>query len=466
MVSAEPQSFDYIVIGAGSGGLGSGRRAALLGKKVAMIENKVIGGTCVNVGCVPKKVMFNLANFLEEAHLMKDYGVEGTEGLKLDFAHFKKQRDGYVKRLNGIYETNVAKSGVSYFTGTAAFKDAKTIETSEGAILTAPHILIAAGSKPAAAPFEGAEFCIDSDGVFEMEELPKSIVVLGGGYIGVEMAQIMAAFGVKTTLLCRSKFLSHVDQELIEVLLDSMNKLGLDARTKSPFTGVSKLDNGLLRVALADGGHVDAEKVLVALGRPPNVEPLKLDNAGVKIDKSGLVIVDEFQNTNVEGIYAIGDIALGTPQLTPVAIRAGRILSERLFNNRTDLKMCYDNIATVIFSHPTIGVVGLTEEQAKAKFGDDKVKVHRSKFTNMFFSPALTQEKKHQSLFKIICHEEKEGVQKVVGCHCIGKGVDEMMQGISIAITMGATKQDFDNSVAIHPTASEEFVLMDAHYLQ
>lgn len=213
---------------------------------------------------------------------MKDYGVEGTENLKLDFAHFKKQRDGYVKRLNGIYETNLAKQEVAYFTGTASFVDKNTIVTSEGAKLTAPHILIASGSQPAKAPFEGAELCMNSDDIFTLEELPKSMVVLGGGYIGIEMAQIMQAFGVKTTLLARNQLLSYVDQDLIEILLDCMNKLGLDARVKSPFTGVSKLDNGMLRVALADGGHVDAETVLVAIGRPPMVEKLQLENAGVK----------------------------------------------------------------------------------------------------------------------------------------------------------------------------------------
>ena len=360
----------------------------------------------------------------------------------------------------------MAKSEIAYFTGTASFASPKEVQTSEGERLTAEHILIASGSQPAEPPFPGAEHCMNSDDVFTMEQLPKSVTVLGGGYIGIEMAQIMQAFGVETTILARNKFLNHVDQELIEVLLESMQKLGLDARTKTPFTGVSKLDNGQLRVALADGGHVDADSVLCALGRPPNVAPLLLQNAGVEVDSSGAIVVDAYQNTSVPGIYAIGDVAAGTPQLTPVAIRAGRIVSERVFNNKPDLKMCYDNIATVIFSHPPIGIVGLSEEAAIEKHGADNVKVYRSKFTNMFFSPALTDDKKHRSLFKVICLLEADGVERVIGCHCIGKAVDEMMQGISIAITLGATKQDFDNSVAIHPTASEEFVLMDANLIQ
>lgn len=289
--------------------------------------------------------------------------------------------------------------------------------------------------------------------------------VLGGGYIGIEMAQIMQALGVKTTLLARNKFLNHVDQDIIEVLIDCMGKLGLDARTKTPFTGVSKLENGLLRVSLADGGHVDVEKVLCALGRPALTDKLDLKNAGVNTNEQGFVMVDEYHNTNVPGIYALGDVTSATIQLTPVAIRAGRMLSERLFNNKPDLKMSYENIATVIFSHPPIGVVGITEEQAKQKFGEENVTTHRSKFINMFYSPAMIQEKKHHSLIKLICHKQENGAEKIVGCHCIGRNVDEMMQGVSIAIVMGATKQDFDNSIAIHPTASEEFVLMDANLI-
>lgn len=285
-----------------------------------MIENKVIGGTCVNVGCVPKKVMLNLASYLEAGKLFNDYGVSGTEGLSLDFKAFKEQRDGYVKRLNGIYHKNIANDGLTYFTGTASFKDAKTIVTSEGAEISADHICIASGSYPRVPAFPGGEHCWSSDDIFSMEELPKSMVTLGGGYIGVEMSQIMVALGVKTTLLARSKILRGMtDQELIPILMENMAKLHLDCRPNTPFTSVEKLENGLLRVNLADGGHVDAEKVLSALGRPPAVDDLKLDNAGVVVEK-GAVKVDEWQNTNVEGIYAIGDVT-NQINLTPVAIR-------------------------------------------------------------------------------------------------------------------------------------------------
>jgi glutathione reductase (NADPH) len=461
----EAQKYDLIVIGAGSGGMGSGRKAAAFGKKVAMIENRVIGGTCVNVGCVPKKVMFNLAGFMEDAHLFKDYGVTGTESLKLDWKTFKSKRDAYVKRLNGIYTNNVSNSGIDYFHGTAAFVDNKQVSTSEGRLLEADHIMIASGSYPQTPQFPGAEHCWSSDDIFSMDDIPASMVVIGGGYIGIEMAQILQALGCKVTLVVRSQMLrGHVDQEIIPTLQENMTKLGLEYRVNCAHTSVEKINNCSYKVNLKDGTSIEAERVLCAIGRPPNTEALKLENAGVKLDNKGAIQVDDYQNTNVEGIYAIGDVT-NQVSLTPVAIRQGRLVSQRIFNGE-NVKMNYDNIATVIFSHPPIGSVGLTEELAKAKWGEEAVLCYRSKFVNMYYSPADTQEKKQSSFFKTITHIEEDKTERVVGVFAIGKGVDEMMQGISIAVTMGATKQDFDNSVAIHPTASEEWVLMDANFTQ
>ena len=442
--SSEPKKYDYIVIGAGSGGMASGRRAAQFEKKVLMCENRVIGGTCVNVGCVPKKVMFNLANFIEELGVLKGYGVEGTEGVKVDFAKFKEQRDAYVLRLNGIYEKNVAKSGIDYVKGTCKFVSDKVVEV-EGVQYTADHILIASGSTPAQEQFPGAELCSNSDDFFTWEQLPARAVVIGGGYIGVELAQILHALGVKVTLVVRSKMLrTIIDEDLHGILEENMAKLGLDLRLASQHEGVTKNADGSLRVTLKGGDIVDADKVLVAIGRPPNVEPLALQNTGVQVAK-GAIVVDEFQNTAVNGVYAIGDVT-NQITLTPVAIRAGRILSERLFNGRQGLKMDYNNVATIIFSHPPIGTVGLSERDAKAKHGDDKIKVFPSgSFTNMFYSPAAP-EHKLSSLFKIVClvTGEDNGKDyrhlKVIGVHGIGRGIDEMMQGISIAVTMGATK--------------------------
>lgn len=238
-------------------------------------------------------------------------------------------------------------------------------------------------------------------------------------------------------MVARSKMLRMVDQELIPHLQHSAKTLGLDLRLDSPFTHVKKLDQGYALV-LKDGTELQAERILSAMGRPPNVDPLKVENAGVTISNKGAVVVDDFQNTNVPGIYAIGDV-IDKSNLTPVAIRAGRILSERLFNNKPQLKMSYDNIATVIFSHPPIASVGITEEECKQKYGDENTVCHKSTFTNMFYSLASSDEKKHKTMMKLICRKEN-GEEKVAGLHMIGRGVDEMIQTASVAITMGATK--------------------------
>ena len=448
--------------------MASGRRAAALGKRVCMIENRVIGGTCVNVGCVPKKVMFNLANFLEEAHAMKGYGVNGADGITLDFAAFKAKRDGYVQRLNGIFRNNINKALIKYVEGTASFVSNTEVKVGDQ-VFTAPHILIASGSAPDSGSFPGSELCDNSNDFFEWEELPKECVVIGGGYIGIELAQILCAMGVKVTCVVRSVVLrSIVDRDLIEVLMDNMRKLGIDLRLSCSHESVTKNEDGTLNCNLVGGESIKANKVLVATGRPPNVGPLALENTDVVVEK-GAVKVDEFSNTDVPGIYAIGDV-INIATLTPVAVRAGRVLVERIFAGRSELKMNYNNIATIIFSHPPIGTVGLTEEQAIAKHGDDKVKTFTSGFTNMFFSPCL-EEHKQKSMFKVVCvknDKEDDGLTyhhlTVIGVHGIGKGIDEMMQGISIAVVMGASKQDFDNCMAIHPTASEEFVLFEPRF--
>ena len=359
MVEAETKKYDVICIGAGSGAMGVGRRAALLGKTVAMIENKRIGGTCVNVGCVPKKVMFNLASFLEQTEIIKHYGVDFGE-IKLDFPKFKQARDAYVARLNGIYKNNINKQDIDYFEGTGAFESKNIVVTSEGIRLEAPHIMITAGSTPAPAELEGGEFTMNSDDFFDMEELPKKVVVIGGGYIGVEFAQILHALGVDTTLLVRSVPLRFVDEDVRNVLEECINHSGMKLVKGRKHQKITKDEaTQELSVHLDDGSILTGDKVIIAIGRPPLVGPLHLENAGVAVNDKGAIIVDDFQNTNVEGIFALGDI-IDKVNLTPVAVRAGRILAERLYNNRPTLKMDYENIATVIFSHPPIGTVGVS----------------------------------------------------------------------------------------------------------
>lgn len=296
--TASNKHYDFLVVGAGSGGLGAARRAAMFGKKVAMVENNRIGGTCVNVGCVPKKIMFNLANFLEETHLFADYGVKGLDNVQLDFPTFKTNREAYIQRLNGIYHKNVQSSGVEYFQGTAHFLEPKKIQVDgdNKQILTADHVMIASGSKSIVPrSFEGAELCMTSDDVFAMEKLPKSIVVIGGGYIGTEMVNIMQAFGVKSTLIVRDVLLGRVDQEIVDLLIENMKKLGVDVRMKTSTSKVTKdKESGLLNVHLSDGSILETEAVLLALGREPNTDPLGLKEVGIELEKNGAVKVDEW----------------------------------------------------------------------------------------------------------------------------------------------------------------------------
>lgn len=306
-----------------------------------------------------------------------------------------------------------------------------------------------------------------------MESLPKSVVVVGGGYIGVECAQILNSYGVKTTLIVRSGLLSFVDKDVTEVLTKEVKNSGINLHLRTTHQRVEKLADGSLRVFIKEEGgeetSVDTECVLMAIGRPPNTSSLQLQNTKVELEPQGFVKVDEFQNTTQKGVYAVGDVT-NAPALTPVAIRAGRILSERLFNGRETLKTNNENVATVVFSHPPIGVIGMSESQAVSQFGREAVVGYKSSFGNMFYglTPADAGLHKPQSFFKLICRKEQREsgkvVERVVGVHGIGRGIDEMMQGFSVAVNMGATKQDFDNSIAIHPTASEEFVLMDTQY--
>uniref|UniRef100_A0A8C8ZAI6 Glutathione reductase, mitochondrial n=1 Tax=Prolemur simus TaxID=1328070 RepID=A0A8C8ZAI6_PROSS len=375
--------YDYLVIGGGSGGLASARRAAELGARAAVVESHKLGGTCVNVGCVPKKVMWNTAVHSEFMHDHVDYGFQSCEG-KFNWRVIKEKRDAYVSRLNTIYQNNLTKSNIDFIHGHAAFtSDPKPTVEVTGKKYTAPHILIATGGVPSI-PHEsqipGASLGITSDGFFQLEELPGRSVIVGAGYIAVEIAGILSALGSKTSLMIRH-------------------------------------------------------------------------DKGIQTDDKGHIIVDEFQNTNIKGVYAVGDVC-GKALLTPVAIAAGRKLAHRLFECKEDSKLDYDNIPTVVFSHPPIGTVGLTEDEAIRKYGKENVKTYSTTFTPMYH--AVTK-RKTKCVMKMVCANKEE---KVVGIHMQGIGCDEMLQGFAVAVKMGATKADFDNTVAIHPTSSEELVTL------
>ena len=449
--------FDYVTIGGGSGGIASANRAAMYGKKVAVIEARQVGGTCVNVGCVPKKVMWYGANI---ATAIRNYAPD--YGFELDIEHFNfaklvENRQAYISRIHQSYKNGFAKNGVTLIEGFAKFIDKNTLEvthadgTSE--TITAEHILIATGGRPQRPDIEGAEYGIDSDGFFELTELPKSVVIVGGGYIAVELAGVMNALGVQTHLCVRSRILKSFDTDIVDVLTDVMQKDGVIFHTGINPTRVEK-HGEQLSIHLDNGDVLEVACLIWATGREPATDMINLEAAGVATNKKGQIITDKFQNTSVNGIYAVGDIIENGIELTPVAVAAGRRLSERLFNHKPNEYLDYRLVPTVIFSHPPIGTVGMSEQAAIDEHGADSVKVYTSSFTPMY--SAITAHREPCKM-KLVCVGDDE---KIVGLHGIGFGVDEMIQGFAVAIKMGATKSDFDNTVAIHPTGSEEFVTM------
>jgi glutathione reductase (NADPH) len=444
------QAFDLIIIGGGSGGLACAQRAAEYGAKTAVIESGRLGGTCVNVGCVPKKVMWNAASVALSLADARDYGFDVTVGDN-DWSVLKDKRDAYILRLNGIYARNLAAKGVTHVHGAARFIDAHTVEVN-GERMRAPHIVIATGGVPTVPELPGAELGITSDGFFALERRPRRVAIIGSGYIATELAGAFHELGSRVELFIRKDhLLTHFDVMLGKSLMRETRALGMTIHEHVVPAAV-KEEAGLKTLVAVDGGEFAGfDCLLWAIGRSGNVAKLDLSAAGVAADND-FVVTDEFQNTNVPGVYAIGDVT-GRAALTPVAIAAGRRLSDRLFNGRTDRRLDYNNIATVVFTHPPIGTVGMSESEARALYGA-AVKVYVADFTPMYH--ALTA-RKSQTDMKLVCVGPDE---KIVGCHVIGAGADEMMQGFAVAVRMGATKRDFDDTVAIHPTSSEELVTM------
>ena len=447
------REYDIIAIGGGSGGSATMNRAAMHGAKAAVIEGNIIGGTCVNVGCVPKKVMWYGAQVSETLkNYAADYGYTIGE-TSFDFKTLRKNREAYIERSRQAFSNNFNRNGVDYIEGYARFVDKNTVEVN-GEHIRAKHIVIATGSYAFVPNVPGSELGGTSDDVFAWEELPESVSIIGAGYIAVELAGVLHALGVKTDLFVRKGGpLRGFDQGIVEVLVEEMKKNGQPLHTHKVPQKLEKLDNGDIQIHFEDGTTHTSQKVIWAVGRKANVQQLNLEAAGVELTERGFIQVDEYQNTTTPGIYALGDVS-GEKELTPVAIKAGRTLAERLFNGKTDAKMDYELIPTVVFSHPAIGSIGLTQEQAEAKYGTENIKVYQSTFAGMY--SAITVHRQMTKLKLITLGEE----EKVIGLHGIGEGVDEMIQGFAVAVKMGATKADFDATVAIHPTASEEFVTM------
>jgi glutathione reductase (NADPH) len=446
------ERLDYLVIGGGSGGLASARRAAAYGARVGLIEAGPLGGTCVNVGCVPKKIMWNAAEIAEELELAVGYGFD-LERRGFDFGALRARREAYIARMRANYAANLEKDGVRLIAGRGRLSGPGEVWVGEQSF-SAQHVLIATGGRPSLPDIIGADLGSTSDGFFALEALPKSVLIAGAGYIAVELAGILSKLGSEVTLAMRhERPLRGFDSMLGDGLREALEQGGVNVLHGVTVIGVERGNLGDRIATLSDGRVLPPVQALFwAIGREANTAELGLETASVKLDLDGHVVVDAQQNTSAADVYAIGDVT-GHATLTPVAVAAGRKLSDRLFGGKPEAKLDYDGIPSVVFSHPPIASVGLSEADARKLHGDS-VKVYTTRFTNMFH--AVT-EKKPLTRMKLVTVGSEE---RVVGVHVIGRGADEMIQGFAVALKMGATKADFDRTVAVHPTAAEELVTM------
>ncbi len=446
------QGFDLIVLGGGSGGLAAAERAAQLGKRVLLVEPHALGGTCVNLGCVPKKLMWYGAQTAESLRNAAGFGFD----VEVKSFSWKKLVDARRARVKGIgdwWEGYATKDlGIELVKGQGCLVNANTVAVG-GVEYSAPHIVLSTGGHPFVPPVAGAELGITSDGFFALDELPKRVAILGGGYIGVEIAGLMRSFGAEVTVAdIAPRVLMPFDLMLSETLSQHMRHEGIELRMPFKTSGLRKTGEGIV----IDGAEGEAlgpfDCVIWAAGRKPNTAGIGLEAAGIAVQSNGFVPTDEYQNTNVPGIYAIGDMT-GRLALTPVAVAAGRRLMMRLFADQPQAKLDYSNVPSVVFSHPPMGSVGLTETQAREQYGA-AVTIYQTDFTAMKY--ALVAHKSPTAM-KLVCAGADE---KVVGIHIIGDGADEMLQGFAVAVKAGLSKADFDNTVAIHPTSSEELVTL------
>ncbi|MEZ5564230.1 MAG: glutathione-disulfide reductase [Gammaproteobacteria bacterium] len=449
--AAKPEQFDLIVIGGGSGGLAAAQRAAEYGARVALIEPAPLGGTCVNVGCVPKKITYSAANLAHALNDARDYGFELTVHGH-DWVGFVAKRRAYIERLNGIYEQNLAKKGVDYIVAWGRFRGPTTVEAGNR-VLEAKHIMIATGGRPIIPAIPGKELGLTSDDFFALTSRPQRVAIVGAGYISVEFAGALKALGSDVTLLARKdSVVRSYDDYLQQGLLQAMAEDGIRFVSRAIPTALARTPAGL-ELATADGRtHGAFDAVIWAVGREPVTDGLNLAAAGVQTDANGFIATDVYQATNVPHIYALGDVT-GRVALTPVAIAAGRRTSDRIFGGMADRHLEYEYIPTVIFTHPPIGTCGFSEADARQQFGES-VKTYQTEFVPLYNSMT---DHKPRTRMKLVTAGDDE---RVVGCHIIGPGADEMLQGFAVAIRMGATKRDFDDTVAIHPTSAEELVTM------
>lgn len=443
--------YDLICIGGGSGGVATANRAASHGARVALVESGRLGGTCVNVGCVPKKIMWTAAQIAESLEDATGYGFT-VPPHGFSWERLVAARDAYVRSLNAAYERYLLGNGVTVLRGRATLAGDRTVVVGD-ARLTAAHILVATGGHPRVPDIPGAQLGITSDGFFALQGRPRRVAVVGAGYIAVELAGVLHALGSEVTLcLRRDHFLHGFDAMLRDALMGQMEGGGIAVRRHCRPARLEQTAHGLRLRDETGGEHGPFDTVLWAIGRSPSTAGLGLEAAGVALREDGVIPVNEWQATSAPGIFAVGDV-IGHHELTPVAIAAGRRLADRLFGGQASRKLDYENIPTVVFSHPPIGTVGLSEQAAADRFGAG-ARVYETAFTPMVHGLSGRALRMHMKL--VVAGPE----ERVVGCHAIGPGADEMLQGFAVAVKMGATKAQFDDTVAIHPTAAEEMVTL------
>lgn len=453
----ESDSYDLLVLGGGSGGLATARRASKHGARVALIETSDLGGTCVNLGCVPKKMMFNAAFVAETLRDAESYGFGAVQPL-FDWQRFKLRRDAYLQRLREIYARNLELDQVEVVRGWGRLGSGKSVvvslEDGRARTLGYDRLVIATGGRPQVPSVPGAELGETSDEFFAWTELPKRVALVGSGYIAVELAGVLRALGSDVTLLVRGeRLLRKFDAMLSEVLLEEMGAHGIHVVLGFEPARVVLVD-GLLRLESARG-HVEAgfEKLLWAVGRRPHTADLGLEARGVRLDADGAIATDEWEASSEPDIFAVGDVT-GKLGLTPVAIAAGRKLADRLFGGDGRARQNYEDVPSVVFSHPPVGTVGLSEEAAIRKYGHEAVRCYVTRFTDMYSG---LSRRRAPTAMKLVTAGEME---RVVGIHTIGRSSDEIIQGFAVALRMGVTKAQLDETVAIHPTSAEELVTL------
>jgi glutathione reductase (NADPH) len=446
-------SFDYdlLVIGAGSGGVRAARMSAQLGAKVAVIESRYLGGTCVNVGCVPKKLFVYASEFNQAFKGAQGYGYSVAQAPDFNWAVLRDNKTREIERLNGVYSRILEAAGVEIIEGLAEFVSPHEVSVGKR-VYSARNILIATGSWPVKSSIVGNEHAYTSNEFFYMDEFPKQVVIAGGGYIAVEFAGILNGLGAETHLVYRGEpVLRGFDESFRQFVSEEMTQSGIHLHYHSTIHSIAKLESGRLKVVFNSGNSVEVDAVISAMGRKPLVEPLQLDNAGVNLNHHGSVEVNEHYQTNVPHIFAVGDVT-GRTQLTPVALAEGTYVAHHLFSDQPPRKVNYQLIPTAVFCQPNLGTVGLTEKQASEQF--DLVDVYESKFKPMKNSLSGNLQRMYMKLLV------DRKTDKVIGCHMAGQDAGEIIQGLAVAMQAGATKEDFDLTIGIHPTAAEEFVTM------